>query len=134
MLLRPQTLDRPRRVDPAVHRAQEEPSRGDSREPGFRAGDPALFKEAMRLLEGAAFYVDEAREEYLRIVAFDEVNASNMVRISGPTQAIKMNIAIQHEFARIGCPTPFDGAKNIHHRNETKRLTPGPSSLVVAPA
>ena len=72
---------------------------------GFRDGDPALFNEAMRLSEGATFLVDEAREEYFRIVAFDEVTARNMVRISGPAQAMKTNIAIQHELASIDCPT-----------------------------
>ena len=71
----------------------------------FAAGDPALFNEAMRISEGPTFHVDEAREEYFRIVAFDEVTARNMVRIAGPAQAIKRNITIQHELGSIDCPT-----------------------------
>ena len=50
-------------------------------------------------------HVAAAREEYFRIVAFDEVTARNMVQISGPAQAIKRNIAIQHELGSIDCPT-----------------------------
>lgn len=55
----------------------------------------------MRLSEGATFHVDEARDEYFRIVAFDEVTASNMVRISGPAHTMKTNMAIQQE---LGIP------------------------------
>lgn len=72
---------------------------------GFRDGVPALFNEAMRISEGATFHVDEAREEYFRIVAFDEVTARNMASTAEPAQAIKRNIAIQHEAGRIDCPT-----------------------------
>ncbi len=72
---------------------------------GFGAGDPALFNEAMRISEGPTFHIDDAREEYFRIVAFDEVTARNMVQIAGPAQAMKMNIAIQHELGAIDCPT-----------------------------
>ncbi len=71
----------------------------------FAAGDPALFNEAMQISEGATFHVDEARDEYFRLVAFDEVTARNMVHISGPAQTIKRNITAQHELGTIDCPT-----------------------------
>jgi proline iminopeptidase len=104
---------------------------------GFRAGDPALFNEAMRLSEGATFHVDEAREEYFRIVAFDEVTARNMVLISGPAQAMKMNIAIEHELGRIDCPTlVIHGARDFIVRDAPnlvcKLITD--ARLVVIPA
>ena len=71
----------------------------------FAAGDPTLFNEAMQISEGATFHVDEARDEYFRLVAFDEVTARNMVQISGPAQTIKRNITAQHELGSIDCPT-----------------------------
>lgn len=72
---------------------------------GLRAGDPALFNEALRLSGGATFHIAAARERYLQLVAFDETTASNMVRISGPAHAMKMNMDIRQQLGGIDCPT-----------------------------
>lgn len=71
----------------------------------YLAGDPAVLNKAMRLSEGVTFHVPEAREKYFDIVAFDAVTARNMVAISEPARAIKLNVTVQDKLPRIGCPT-----------------------------
>jgi proline iminopeptidase len=71
----------------------------------YLAGDAATHNEAMRLSEGATFHVAEARETYFDLVAFDAVTARNMVAISGPARAMKLNVTVQEKLKNISCPT-----------------------------
>jgi proline iminopeptidase len=71
----------------------------------YLGGDPASHNEAMRLSEGATFHVAEARDTYFDLVAFDATTARNMVAISGPAQAMKLNITVQDTLGVIDCPT-----------------------------
>jgi proline iminopeptidase len=71
----------------------------------YLAGDPAPHNEAMRLSEGATFHVAEAREKYFDLVVFDAVTARNMVAISGPARAMKLNVTVQEKLKDINCPT-----------------------------
>jgi proline iminopeptidase len=71
----------------------------------YLAGDPSSHNEALRLSEGATFHVAEARDRYFDLVAFDATTARNMVAISGPAHAMKLNITVQDKLAAIDCPT-----------------------------
>ncbi len=90
----------------------------------------------MRLSEGATFHIADAREKYFDLVAFDAVTAANMVAISGPARAMKLNVTVQDKLNNINCPTLI-----IHGREDfvvaaapklAHRLVPN-SKLVVIP-
>ena len=102
----------------------------------YLAGDPGSHNEAMRLSEGATFHIADARERYFDLVAFDAVTAANMVAISGPARAMKLNVTVQDKLKNINCPTLI-----IHGREDfivaaapelVHRLVPN-SQLVVIP-
>lgn len=71
----------------------------------YSAGDPASHNEAMRISEVATFHVPEARDTYFDLISFDEESARNMVAISGPAKAMKLNITVEAQLADIACPT-----------------------------
>jgi proline iminopeptidase len=71
----------------------------------YLAGDPGTHNEAMRLSEGATFHIADAREKYFDLVAFDAATAANMVAISGPARAMKLNVTVQDKLKNINCPT-----------------------------
>jgi pimeloyl-ACP methyl ester carboxylesterase len=59
----------------------------------------------MRLSEGVTFHVPKARDAYFALISFDAMSARNMVAISGPAGAMKLNITVEANLPAIACPT-----------------------------
>jgi proline iminopeptidase len=91
-------IGRPTRQEP--HRLE---SLYDSE--AYLAGDPSTHNEAMRLSEGVTFHVPKARDAYFAVISFDATSARNMVAISGPARAMKLNITVEANLPAITCPT-----------------------------
>lgn len=71
----------------------------------YKAGDPDVHNEAMRMSEGRTFYDKSFVDEYMSVAAFTEVTAKNAVTLEDQSRQMKFNITLQETIGNIIAPT-----------------------------
>ena len=71
----------------------------------YRAGDPAVHNEALRLAEGVLFHDPAKVDPWMAAAAFDAAKAANAVRLEDLGRGMKLGIHVQDRLDRITCPT-----------------------------
>lgn len=71
----------------------------------YKAGDPDVHNEAMRLSEGGTFYDKSFVDAYMEAAAFNEQTAKNSIAVEDVARSMKMNVNGKDRIVDIAAPT-----------------------------
>ncbi|MDH5366548.1 MAG: alpha/beta fold hydrolase [Cyclobacteriaceae bacterium] len=88
----------------------------------YKAGDPAVHNQALKISEGVTFYNKAVIDNYMKVAAFNENTAKNAVALNDLATGMKLNIHVQEQLSNINCPTLLINGKEDFIVEEAPQL------------